>query len=387
MNRRDFLARSAGTLGALNSALALARPCPVPELQVDGGTSVSTECKASRLADAAAELGVGQSRSFADTMNPHSVSLDIQWQPTTGYFDPTRGEIQYMGKPATGQSTVFSHHIYNEAANEWRNTDPAAAGLSGTGHIWNSAFDPQTGDYYHIHYQYEDVYRMTRASASWSVVARVPAAYLGSSGNSPGPWPGTAWHPNLFGAGDGGLIVRGNRGVIAWRKRTGQWQSLGDYSSWNFKAGGDYVYFADTDSVVMGTGYPNGGEQDRELIRIDAGAGGVAPQYRVAGTAPLWVAGRGQDRVGKMVAHPLDPRRLIILEEKDPNNSSSAKWWISSDRGATWREQSTPHPFRALGWTHFTLCSIPTYQVLVGIFSGWDSVGYDFRLHLWKPPL
>lgn len=387
MNRRNFLASSAGALGAFGAPLALARPCPVPELNVDGGAAVRTECKSTLLADAAADMSVGQSRAFMQSTNPNNEPLDIQWQPTTGYYDSLRGEMQYMGKPASGQSTTYSHHIYDEAANAWRDTQPRAAGLEGTGHIWNSAFDPETGDYYHIRYQNEEVFRMTRASGAWSVIARVPDAYLSSSGNAPGPWPGTAWHPNLFGRGDPGFILRGNRGVIGWRKRTGAWQSLGDYSTWNFKAGGDYVYFADIDAVVMGTGYPNGGEQDKELIRIDAGSGGVAPRYRVVGQAPLWIAGRGQDRVGKMVAHPLDPTKLIILEEKDPNSSSSAKWWISADRGATWREQSTPHPFRALGWTHYTLCSVPTYQILVGIFSGWDSVGYDFRLHLWKPPL
>ena len=386
MNRRDFLAGSAGAVGALGSSLALARPCPVPELQVEGGTSAQTACRETLLAQAAAALSVGQSRAFTESVNPNSVRLDIQWQATTGYHDPIRGEIQYMGKPASGQSTTFSHHIYNEANNEWRATNPAAAGLEGIGHIWNSAFDPATGDYYHIQMQYDTVYRMTRANASWSLITRVPSAYVGENGNGPGPWPGLAWHPNLFGRGDGGLVLRGYRGTIAWRKSSNQWQSIGD-SSFDFKAGGDSVYFADTDTVVLGTGYPNGSDNRAELIQIEAGSGGQARPYRVVGNAPLHVAGRGQDRVGKMVAHPLDPTRLIILEEKDPNSATSAQWWISSDRGATWREQSTPHPFRALGWTHYTLCCIPTYQVVVGIFSGWDSVGYNFRMHLWKPSL
>lgn len=393
MKRRDFLqilmqSAAAASLPGIAHAI-----CPPQNLRLAGtpGTAPTGTCGVSSgnsiLANAAAALNPGQSAPFTQSINQFSRRLDIQWIPTCGYYDSIRKEIQYMGKPASGQSTTFSHYIYSEASNTWRETNPAAGGLEGIGHIWNSCFDPATGDYYHIQFQNPQIFRMTRATLQWSVITTVPTEYSSSGGdNSPGPWPGTGWHPNLFGPGDGGIVLRGARGIFGWRKSTNSWQSFVTGMNWNYKAGADHVFFPDTNEMIMGTGYPNGTEDLRQLIRVRAGANGTLGSYTVAGTAPLPIAGRAQDHVAKMVAHPNDPTRLIILEEKDPNSTSSARWWISSDRGATWNLQSTPHPFRGLGWQNYTLCCIPSHKIIVGIFSGHTTgLGYEFRMHLWKP--
>lgn len=345
----------------------------------------------------AASLADDASAEFTGTRNNLSVTFeDVQWQPAVAFYDPIRREIQYMGKPQSGSSTRFTHYIYSEDGDSWTITEPENAGLEGTGHIWSANFDPASGDYYHIQYQNDDVFRYTHSTGLWSLIFTLPSDATGGDGtHNPGPWPGTAWHPHLFGTDDPGWLVRGTHGVYAWRKADDSFRELtpttGTYEG---RSGGDYVYMANANEVVFGSGYIPSGTPN--LIAVGAGTPGSPPGWTVRNSSlPINVMGRSQATSGKMVVHPRDPDVIMILEEDDFDNvgdgANSARWWLSFDNGATFAEQASPHPLRlGIGgapWENWTLCTIPDYDVLLAISSGHTNNPEGFRWRMWKPPV
>ena len=75
------------------------------------------------LARVTAALAPGDWVEIPEGVNNDQVTtLDIQWQSAAAYYDRIRRELQYMGKPASGQSTVYTHYIYSETTSSWRAT-------------------------------------------------------------------------------------------------------------------------------------------------------------------------------------------------------------------------------------------------------------------------
>lgn len=348
-----------------------------------GGGAVPVD---TQLAAAAAALSPGEGVStvdgslFAELSNSDQAStLDVQWQTVSLFHDPIHRELQYMGKPASGQSLEHRHYIFDEATNVWRTTGTGL--FPGTGHIWTASFDSVAGDYYFHRWSDDDIRVMTRATEGWSETAP-SLSPLQLGGSNAGPACALAWHPNLFGPDDGGLVSYGQFRILAWRKATNTWSELASYSDgspYHAHQGGQGVYLPGFDRVVMGTGNEDGAP----LVGVAAGSGGVPGSVSNLGAPPIGVFGGGGDsNHGMFVVHPADSSRLLMLEDLGEH-----RVWSSLDGGETWTLASYNHPFHSLLSNiddgQWTIGSIPLYRVVIALTSGHGGGGP--QVALWRP--
>lgn len=344
------------------------------------------------LATAAASLGPGEWIDFPEGLNPLARALDIQWNTVTMYYDPLRRELQYMGKPASGQSLEHRHYIYDEATNTWRTTGRAL--FPGTGHIWSHAFDPVTGNYYFHRWTDDFVWIMDRSveagagetNAPWRQTRRQSEPDLG--GSNAGPVAALCWHPSLFGADRPGLIDYGKFRLFAWDPASDTWHVMARYGTGSpfwAHAGGQGVYVPALDRAVLGTGKDQG--YGRPLIAVDAEAGleedGIAAGViRSLGDPPRMVSGTGGTTISaRFLPHPSDPRKLVMLE-----TYGESAVWVSEDGGATWAQSSDPHPFNGMPADSrgmWTCGAIPAHGVVWAMTSRGDGDGSS---RLWRPP-
>ncbi len=363
------------------------------------GTKKEKKGKPTLLGQKAASLKPGQHLDVPEMKNPFSNRLDIQWMTVCAYYDAVHKEIQYMGKFASGQDPTgrFHHYLYEETTNKWYKTGPGSLRGNGTtGHIWNTAFDFETGDYYIQPYGREFLCRFNRAKwisagkpagaklklplvkrapikvpSYWSFKTATADILYSSAANL----NGMAVHPNLFGKGDKGVVACGAIYIWGYRTSTNKWHHL----SRNFykekpvrggQTGGAGWYIPSADSTVVG---------GHTIWRVPAGKDGKHPANAEHGAfTPIRLRGGGGSKggFGKQIIDPTDPNRLIILEV-----GGKSRVWASSDLGQSWTLQDFSHPFNSMGTTAWTACSISTHGVMMGLKSG-----RGFQARLWKLP-
>lgn len=172
----------------------------------------------SALATAAQSLGSNQSAAMPISW-PGGSGQYLDWQ-ARWHWDATRGLGWLLCKTA---GTTAPHLLfrYTAATHTWDlvfNAFETFGGGSGSGHGNDgSALDPATGDLYFLALYAERVSKWT--GTGWT----------NATGNVMGPgysantdYPNSlCWHPNLYGAGDGGLITSFQTRLTAWRKSLG----------------------------------------------------------------------------------------------------------------------------------------------------------------------
>jgi hypothetical protein len=177
------------------------------------------------LSDAASALSAGQSVNF--TANDKQNQWDIQWVLETIFYDLARAELQYVGKPASGQSLEYSHYLYSESTDTW--TAVARPESTGIGHVWSCTFNPATGDYYYGINVFNTMRKFTRAqgvsSSSWSSTSSASSTGFNLSEGNIGAAP-LGWHPNLFGAGQGGVYTQSAFRAFAYNPSTDSWSVI-----------------------------------------------------------------------------------------------------------------------------------------------------------------
>jgi hypothetical protein len=322
----------------------------------------------------ASNLSAGQSVDFVSGRNPLTVhNPEISWQNVAVFYDPTRREIQYAGKPQSGKSLDFSHYIFDEASNLWRTTGQNL--FPGNGHIWVAAFDPETGDYF-FHRQSESSIRWMRRSGETWFSTSSQQGLLGQSNNT---ITALVYHPNLFGSGDGGLIAQSPNNIFAWRRTSNSWSTL---ASGSYGKGGQGIYLPWNDTALFGGGDFNGFKG--AFYRISAGAAG-SPSKSIADlgvNTPITVGSAGgSTAIGKIVIDPVRANRLLLLE-----TFGSERVWASANNGDSWQSTGIRHPFANLagyGYNGYTANSIPEYGVVFGLTSNTSLEKATFRL--WKP--
>jgi hypothetical protein len=380
MKRRQFVIGSMGVLGASLHLKALsAVPCP-PAL--DGSTVPI--CGDSSLAEVALSLAPGRHAAFTENRTQHP--LDIQWNTLTIYYDSARRELQYVGKPASSQSQLYSHYLYSESSRSWQRVTQI---YSDFGHVWSSAFDASSGDYYFRRHADNHLHRFVRANGvsagSWTQTSSQASPAL-SEGNI--TWGALGWHPNLFGDGVPGLLVWGAFRFFAYNPATDRWSVLNQQSfesgtPYRARSGGQAVYLPGPDQLICFAQdrYENG----ENAVLISAGAGNssdvIGEGYAgLTSKPPIVVAGLGGNEIhGHVVNHPDDPNRLLLLEER-----GTARVWGSDDHGASWQLKNYSHPFNSMHNSsagEWTCGVIPDYGVVIGMTS--NSSGGETLL--WKP--
>lgn len=335
----------------------------------------------------AASLAPGDSDLF-DASNNGGPTIafvrrqDIQQQTSTLYYAPNRKEWQLMGKAAQSQSGNHTHYLYDEVANTFVNTtDQEFNGI--VGHLWCHAFDPDTGDYYFIQVNQKTIWRFVRADWDGVTPNWVESSNGGDtlfSQNTSGHG-GMGWHPNLFGSGQGGVVVRASRWAAAWKKSDDSWQAASsNYDPSDANAlhsnGGQGIYFPNLDAVIVGTGDDEG--NGNPLQRFNAGSGGSPTTSPVTlADTPVEVRGKsGSSNYAHLVLDPANPAHMLLLERLSPY-----RVWRSTDYGVSWGSSVGNHP---CDWEHFTCGS--AHGIVWFLSSGVNPAPNNGSL-VWKPNL
>lgn len=375
MKRRDFMAASGAVLTTvLSDRLDAQVPCPP---NFDGTQNPACIAGNSSLAARAAALGLGESdlniEALRNTLaTASSQRYDISWCSVLSFYDANRREIQYMGKSQSSQSGRYVHYIYSEANGSWRTTGTNLG--SGTGHIYTCAFDPDNGEYFFLNWGANNVRRYNRANDSWSDTPtnnNLPGGYEWNSG--------MVYHPNLFGARDGGLIFCPSFASNAqvWRRSTNSWSTLNGVSAQNSENNGAQgIYIPGLDAAMI-AGFSG------NVYRIDAGSGGSIGSVTSLGDQGTpnigWMANQSSG-AGKAVIDPNNPSRVLVLEF-----GGSSRVWASTSAGDSWSQVGT-HPFGSMNGANnnISYLSIADYGVIVGLTSTISPSAPWSRVGMWK---
>ena len=316
------------------------------------------------------------------TQNPLLEPLDIQWHTRGVWWDETRQQMHYMGKRAGSQpgGDFYPHYIYRAQTDDYIKIQPPFVN-SQFGHIWLTAWDGENL-YFNLNGG-GDLHVYRSSSNTWDSPS-IPNC----PGNWQGNFPGIGWHPNLFGPGDGGVLMWQGWRTYAWRSSTNSWSTLTPTNRGVNEFGHtdrpSHVHYAPgIDSLIVFFNHENG--QPDTPVRVAAGAGlssdifGEGYATIALNAPPVTVGGAGGTTIeGKVIAHPSAPNTLLLLVEHD-----TAQVYQSTDYGDTW-QLNGQHPFGRLGfesqggeWT----CGEIGHGVVAGI--GSSGTGGTFRI--WKP--
>jgi hypothetical protein len=305
----------------------------------------------SALSDAAAGLSPGQTVDFTEETSMWRAAY--AWQ-SDGIYDAKHQLIHVLGKPANSNGT-WLHTIYNITSDTW--SPYVNIGWNASGHIYgNLAYDPATGDLFQSIGGDKRIKRYNKATNSWTQLS--VDIY---SGSTPSHLNGIAWHPNLYGPGDGGLVIQGRTRQYHWRKSTNTMQNattpdLGANA-------GHAIYFTAIDKVVIG----------RTPHVLVSSSGGGLPNIVNVGAPPVKTGGLSTAYhlpFGAMIQHPGIPSKILLLER-----AGSYRVWESED-GDNWTQKSFNHPFRDT----YVLISIRGHGVVWAV--GNNGSAYS---KLWRP--
>jgi hypothetical protein len=376
VKRRDFIFGAAGFAGlsATGVALAQTRPCPVPELRVDSQQAVTTGCSRLPIEEVAASLAPGAIASLGDTGLSSDALFTIQWT-NRFFYDHKNARAHLLGKNASSQGAERSHCIYDAAANTWRST---IYGGNETGHIYESfAYDPQEAKPYHSQWGTSAMPVRTwswgAALDSWSATSTCPWAL--SSTNATNPAMG--WHPNLFGAGDGGLIAlrlvsSSNVELVAWRRSTNQWSRI--EGSGNSASGGSPQLGAV--EYVRGAGFAVATFATGSTFTIGAGSGGqIARPVQISNPPIACRHAGGSSNVGILIDDPTGGPNAYILEKAGSNRV----WQLVN---GSWAQRSYTHRMPSGSATSDTNWVVASVYPL-GVF--WGRSNRSGPSTLWRP--
>ena len=194
------------------------------------------------LGGAFGSLSSGQSASFPSGAETVFTVDDFAWQ-TVFHHDTTNNEIHLLGKPANSDA-AWKHRRYNIATGTWSTVSLSFANASG--HIYgNSALDTVTGDVYCT--TNNNLSKWTRATNTWATI--LTNLISGTSHKN-----GVAFHPNLFGSGQRGLVIQSTTSVLVYNPATNSTTRTTGFTDTGDNAGAG-VYFAAAGKTI--TGYQN----------------------------------------------------------------------------------------------------------------------------------
>jgi hypothetical protein len=341
MKRRDFIVGTTTAMGIVIPVLSrAATPCPPAALSIEGGSSVTTSCEESSLTEIAASLAPGQSStSLNDSGMSSSARYTIQWC-NRFHVDAQKGRAHLLGKNASSQGSERSNNLYDMSSNKWTS---AMFGGDETGHVYESiAYDPARGEVYTGQWSGGRTLKRWTLNNSLSSWTDPATASFSDSINS-STQPSLCWHPNLFGAGDGGVLALRNDGsstgqVIAWRRSSNTWHEIAGTSSGgmsgSYISNGAIEYIAGGDYAIASFPPDQGGK----TYRIERGSGGKLGAATQIPDVPIHCGYTGQGNVGMLFDDPAGNDRAYILEK----GGSNRVWKYG---GGTWSLQSYKHPF------------------------------------------
>lgn len=370
MHRREFLSRSAGLIGTI-PALGALDWCARAFAQDAASASAAN----SELARACAALKPGDGADFPTGAQTEFSEADLSWQ-SNFHHDNKHGLIHLMGKPANANRS-WHHQYYTIADNTW--TVVVRGMWNNPGHIYGSfTIDHDTGDLFQWRGNMNGRGPTNRRASWWKFETKewdyIPVdIYDGALESHPN---GSAWHPNLYGRGDGGLILQSGNRTLFWRKKDNAVESLTRSGLRYGAASGVGIYWPAKDVAFVGGGSRNG------LLKITPNEG-KTPHVKPAGELPIWLAGGSHiysTNFGSLHVHPGDPGKLLIVETVgDQTRSSGARAWVSED-GDDWTRIDN-HTFTTVPRV---VCSL---RGGLGALWAIGKTGSQNVSMLWKPPV
>ena len=365
MKRRNFLLGAAGF--AFLEQVGAVTSCP-PSLASAAGGPVCPIPEGQALSDVVGLLSTNSWGDFSAGTQSYQDSESLAWQ-TDFYHDPANERIHLLGKPHYS-NTGWTHQYFDLRINAWV---PVTSGISSWnqyGHIYGgTAFDEASGDLYqNISLNGADtsrrVHHFRHSSQSWD--SRAPTNSPISTGSLNSTWNGLAWHPNLYGSGDGGLVIGQPAAFFFWRKSTDTVDRanhpINTYGGKEAAA----IYWPAKDAVIIGG---SGGN-----LAMVTSNGSSTPTVTKLPPPPVRTAGESSlgSGFGSIHVHPGNPNKIMIVE------SVGQRTWTSTN-GSTWTRVSD-HPF---DFTPRVVCSLKA-----GLGCLW-AVGRDTQpksySRLWRP--
>lgn len=303
---------------------------------------------------AAAALAPSQSSSSLSTSGLTAAARgSIQWV-NRGFYDHARKRWIVHGKYASDQSSPSGGRatmVYDAAANTWNSSAVFHInGVSNIGHVYESlAYDPKEQRLYSGRYTSaaDSIYYWTYGAAydSWGATAVTPWAL-----NSNSTQPVLGWHPNLFGPGDGGLVVirlvsGTTMQLVTWRRATDQW-SANLVQSTAPSQHGAMTYVRHYDALFATHAGGN-------TYRINAGSGGVAATPIQIANPPIQCRHIGGGSSGGILID--DPKGLggPYVLAKGTGTGTVYKY-----EGTSWTTKGYLHPYPTGATGNGTLWSV-----------------------------
>jgi hypothetical protein len=325
-------------------------------------------------------LAPGQSTADIDGTNGSSGLTaealgTVQWV-NRFFYDHERKRAIVHGKYASGQGSPAGGRatmVYDAAANTW---DSSAVfhfnGVAHIGHVYESiTYDPKEQRLYGGSYTSSaaPIYYWTHGTPydQWGTTAVTPWPL-----NSNSVQPVLGWHPNLFGPGDGGLVVirlvsGTTMQLVTWRRRTDTW-TANLVQSTAPSAHGAMTYCRHLDALFAT--HANG-----NTYRINAGADGLAATpIQIANPPILCRHMGGGDNYGILIDDPSGRGGPYILEK----GGNSQVWKYV---GTTWTEIAG-HPFQPASTSDTDWCVASCYPL--GVFMCRRDTATPTQL-LWRP--
>lgn len=334
MHRREFLSYSAGTLGAIVPAMSSnwsAFGAVFAEEDARGSSASSASSADSELAKACAALEPGDGADFPAGAQSAFSEADLAWQ-STFHNDDQHGLIHLMGKPANANRS-WHHQYYTVADNEW--TVVARGMWNNPGHIYGAfTIDHGTGDLFQWRGNMNGRGPTDRRASWWKHETKewdfIPVdVFDGALESHPN---GSTWHPNLYGAGDGGLILQSGSRTLFWRNKDDAVESVSHRGLSFGAAAGIGAYWPAKDVAFVGGG------QGGRLLKVTPD-GSRTPKVEPVGELPITLGGNSHiysTRFGSLHVHPGNPDKPLIVETVgEQTRTSGSRAWTSED-GSDW---------------------------------------------------
>lgn len=278
------------------------------------------------------------------------------------FYDPVRQRIMYMGKRASSPRP-YRTAVYRLVDNvlEAENNLP-----EGSGHIYSgNAMDPETGDMFLQNYLDATTRWWNAETKTWGLTSARPGWNTGFDDDGVGN--GLCWHPNLYGVGEGGLVLRTWHNCWFWRKSTDTWEEVERVtkdSTLSHYAGMEYLPALDMVVAI-------GGNQPRfNVTRNSTPLGTPVITEGVTGTTPPFDINSGSAASGAVIMHPSGTKLLAI-------EGAGTRVYQCSD-GSNWTDTGYTHPLPQGAQASRSLCVIPDIGVIQGVNETMNT--------LWKVP-
>lgn len=348
--------------------------------------SFTIQVLVSQLQQTIAGLSAGQSSTAAlgtDTgfLPDRFGDQEMNWIQTF-YYDEVRRIAWGMCQRHQGTGTYAPYHFqYTESTNTW--VCEEATDLEDTAaHTFSCpSYDYATGDRYHLIEggRTNVTHRWANGSGlgTWAVTgnnmdADIPAM-MNTTARLVSGAGAMAFHPNLFGTGNEGLVLIAQEGLVQLNLSTGAYSTLipdnGSITDGGIEPG--LIYIRGLDSVLVCS---NNSAANRNTWLI--GASGTVTQID---DTPIDV---GPDVDGGTRACPVDDPQAgstcYLLERA----GTGRVWTLAS---GSWTLESYTHPFegRVSREEDFQLCAVYGTQAIWGLEN--DSSTTNIRSRIWIP--